>query len=268
VAGFIHVIQQYHNHRLIAREEEYRYCVRQNLANPHIYRVHNLVHAETAVPDELRTHPKYVESTHESSWLSFRDALAYANDRLAGEVVAISNLDIFLDHQSDWPSAVDLLRNGVVLGLSRTDIDGLGNAFKDPAFERMAFANSQDTWLFRSPFVVPDCDFDIGTLGCDNAFAERIRRAGRVPVNSPNRFRILHYDVARGKHAGNQLAIHAQHRGDRGNPHPEESGQYLLPDIDQVGSLDKLASALGLTELQRYQMACDMMSRFIQIRNR
>lgn len=268
MSGFIHIIQQYCNHRLPAREDEYRFCVRRNLENPHVAKVHNLVDSKTAVPEEFRRHHKYVECVQPSSWITFRQALDYANSQLSSEVACISNLDIFLDPSCDWPAVKDLLKRGLVLCLSRTEIDAFGNAYKDPAFARLAHANTQDVWLFHPPFDVPDCDFDIGTLGCDNAFAHRIKQAGRLPLNSPNRFRVFHYDHVRGKTAANQQHIHSQARAERGNPHPEEQGQYLLPDIDQVGSLDALAGALGLDELRRYSIACDMMSDAIRIRNR
>jgi hypothetical protein len=79
---------------------------------------------------------------------------------------------------------------------------------------------------------------------------------------------VFHIDNARGKNPGNQQQIHSLARGARGNAHPEEQGQYLLPDVDQVTSLDRLAEVLGLGELQRYQIACDMISGAIRIRNR
>lgn len=268
MAGFIHIIQQYCNHELKAREDEYQFCFRQNLSNPFVARVHNLVHPSIMVPEEFRRHEKYVEVVQPSSWITFQEAFRYANQALAGEVACIANLDIFLDHTSDWSAAVDLLRAGVVLSLSRTEIDGTGAIYKDPEFAKVHFANTQDAWLFRAPLDVPGCDFDIGTLGCDNALADRIRRAGRIPVNSPNQFRILHYDVARGKTPKNHGLIHAAARGDRANSRPEEIGQYLLPDIDQVRSLDALADSLRLSDLERYVVACDMMSRLIRVNNR
>ena len=268
MSSFIHIIQQYCNHSLPAREGEYQFCFRRNLENPHVAKVHNLVDPKATVPDEFRRHPKYVEHIQPSSWITFRQALEYANSHLPGEVACISNLDIFLDPACDWPAARQLVGNGVVLCLSRTEMDAFGNTYKDPTFARLAHANTQDAWVFQAPFDVPDCDFDIGTLGCDNAFAHRIKHAGRQPVNSPNRFRVFHIDNARGKNPGNQQQIHSLARGARGNAHPEEQGQYLLPDVDQVTSLDRLAEVLGLGELQRYQIACDMISGAIRIRNR
>ncbi len=268
MTGFIHIIQQYCNHELKAREDEYQFCFRQNLANPFVARVHNLVHAGTTVPEEFRYHEKYVEVAQPSSWITFQEAFQYANERLAGEIACVANLDIFLDHASDWTAAVELLRSGVVLCLSRTEIDAAGTICKDSNFARIAFANTQDAWLFNAPFEVSSCNFDLGTLGCDNALADRIRRTGRIPVNSPNQFRVFHYDVARGKDAANQKVIHTKARGVRGNSRPEESGQYLLPDIDQVQSLDALADSLGLSTLERYVLACDMMSGVIRINNR
>ncbi len=175
---------QYVNAPQPARAAEYDYCVRRNLANPSIASVHSLNTPDTVAPEEFRNHPKYHESPIEK-WMTYRDAFAYANRHLTGKTVCIANLDIFLDAEdSDWPRAAEMVSQPLVLCLSRLEFNADGTTFEDPGFERVAFAVTQDAWIFRAPFEVPDCDFEIGTLGCDNALAHRIKRAGRLPVNS------------------------------------------------------------------------------------
>jgi hypothetical protein len=261
----IHLIVQYCNDSRPGRQAEYDECLRRNLACPAIAAVHNLVEPDTSVPEEFREHPKMREHGLDR-WLTYQDAFAYANERLQGETVAITNLDIFLDPSSGW-NDLGFLANGVVLCLSRFEWDTDGRVFRDPGFERLGFANTQDAWVFQAPFEVPDCDFEIGTLGCDNAIAERIKRAGRIPVNAASRYRIFHFDRCRGKTSANQQEVHRNDRADRPRRRPEEEGQYLLPDMDQVRSIDQLLTALNATELQRYMVACDVMSRFVRIKN-
>jgi hypothetical protein len=266
---FLHLICKYCRHPLAARQAEYDFCIRANLNNPYVKKIHVLVDPGLQVPEDIRNHPKYLEAAHPGSWLSYEDAFSYANKNLAGEVVCISNLDIFLDDAgTKWEDALALTKALIVLCLARTEYDGAGGSYKDPLLLPVAFANSQDAWIFLAPFVVPDCDFDIGTMGCDNAIAERIRRAGRIPVNSPNRFKILHFDRVRGKTATSAGAMHAAQRAGREEKYPEERGQLLLPDIDQVKSVDQLLNDLQTDEIQRYTVICDTLSRFRTVRNR
>lgn len=267
VTPFIHLIVQYYNHRLPERQAEFDYCLRRNLDNPFVSQVHNLVDPETTVPAEFRQHPKYNEQNEPGQRLTFAAALDYANRDLVGQIVAIANLDIFLDESAPWDRAEALIHPGVVLALSRTEFDPAGAPYMDPQFAKLAFATSQDAWVFAAPFTVPDCDFPIGTLGCDNAFADRILRAGRIPLNLPNRFRIFHYDRCRGKTSENQAEIHAVERGDRPFDHPEEKGYYLVPDYEQVQNIDAFMNKLGVPTIHRYRMVCDALTRLYEIRN-
>ena len=263
----IHLIIQYCNDGRPERAAEYDECVRRNLAHPLIASLHNLVETNTNVPDAFRSHPKYVEHVL-GRWMTYRDAFDYANARLKDKVVCIANLDIFLDPASNWREACDIVNSQIVLCLSRIEWNIDGTTFRDPGFERLAFANTQDAWLFRTPIEVPNCDFEIGTLGCDNAIAHRIKQANRIPVNAGNRFRIMHYDRARGKTSGNQQAVHDADRVARPRRRPEEEGQYLLPDIDLAKSVDQILSGLNVSDIDRYTVVCDVMSRFLRVRNK
>ena len=265
----LHLIVQYCNDHRPERQAEFDFCVRRNLDNPYVERLHNLVERATVIPDEFCSHPKYNEfRVHR--WMTYRDAIDYANRELFGEMVCIANLDIFLDaDDTEWPAAARLNRQGIVLCLSRHEFDGEGSAYKDPILAKLAFAHTQDAWVFRAPLHVEDCEFEIGMLGDENAFAERLRRSGYIPVNAPDRFKILHYDRARGKTARNFLDIHRAEQAHRPeNRHPEEEGQYLVPDIDAVQSVDDLLKTLNVPELEKYVLICDIMTRFVKIKNR
>jgi hypothetical protein len=62
--------------------------------------------------------------------------------------------------------------------------------------------------------------------------------------------------------------VHAEERRGLVRQYPEEQGQYLVPDIDQIRSVDAALQKAGATELQRYTVICDVMSRFIRLTNR
>src|SRR5437016_2566628 len=98
----IHLIIQYCNDPRPERAREYEECLRRNLNCPAIAAVHNLVEEQTVMPEELGRHEKYRE-TRVGRWLTYKHALEYASEKLAGEVVGIANLDIFFDPRSNWP---------------------------------------------------------------------------------------------------------------------------------------------------------------------
>lgn len=262
----IHVITQYCNTTRAERAAEYDECFRRNLENPYVAAVHNLVEPQTMVPQLFRSHPKYRETVVDR-WLTYADAFAYAGGHLDGQVACLCNLDIFLDAATDWDQAAATVKSGVVLCLSRFEWNADGTFTKDPSLDQLGFANSQDAWIFAAPIDVPRADFEIGTLGCDNAIAERIKASGRVPVNAGSRFRIFHYDRVRGKSIANQHLIHAEERAHRPRRRPEEEGQYLLPDIDTVKSVDRILDFFHVNEVDRYRIICDVMSRLMRIQN-
>jgi hypothetical protein len=180
----MHLIIQYCSHRLPARQAEYDYCVRANLANPYVEKVHNMVEPGVKVPEEFRSHPKYIEVPFER-WLTYQAALAYTSANLSDKVVCLANLDIFLGSAgTNWKDLDTVLRSPIVLCLSRTEFDGAGGFFVGDDLKGLGSATTQDAWIFLSPLSVPDCDFRLGTLGCDNAFADRIRCAGKIPVRN------------------------------------------------------------------------------------
>jgi len=259
--GNIHLIVQYYNDSNPERQAELDFCVQANLENPHVINLHNLTEPSTIVPEWLSSHSKYVECRVDN-WLTYKTAIDYANDNLPNQNVALTNLDIFFSPNSKWNEMKQFVDNNVVLCLSRFEYDGEGSAKKDEQLQRLAFANCQDTWVWKSPIKVNDCDFMMGRLGCDNAIADRFKNSGYFPLNSPNQFATLHYDLCRGKTFENQLKMQ------KPNPErPEEKGYYLVPDVDSVPSCDHVMEQLGLGPLHKYQVICDVMSRYIKINN-
>jgi glycosyltransferase involved in cell wall biosynthesis len=283
--GKIHVLVQYYTDSNADRQAEYDFCVQANLANENILKVHCLQEPNVAVPEWLSSNPKYVLHTVPSR-LTYKQAFDYANENLAGETVALSNLDIFIDHNNDWKSAIPLFEMGIVLCLSRHEFNGIDESVKDPQLQALAYANAQDCWVFRAPVWVKECDFKLGMLGCDNAIAHRFKISGYICINTPNEFKIHHFDICRGKRGENFLGHH------KANPEqPEERGFYLLPDYSALSrvtirrkvkdattgeekdsdmpviSIDDLVEKMGLGQIHRYRIVCDIMSNYIKLTN-
>lgn len=263
----LHVILQYVNDARPERQAEYDECVRRNIDNPHVAAVHNLRDENVSVPDPFAHHPKFHQ--HElGRWMTFADAFAFANSQLANEACAVINLDIFLDSNSPWDEAVRLLDQKLIWCLTRTEFDPEDPTKPSPAMQFAAGANSQDAWIFRAPIEIQNCDFGVGTLGCDNAIAHRFKQSGFVPINAATRFRIYHIDRCRRRTEENQHEIYQRERSTRGqSTHPEREGQYLVPDFDTIQSADELMRVLRLNDVQRYTVLCDILNRFVKVRN-
>lgn len=266
----IHLIIDYYEDARSDRREELLTSLRRNLSHPVVEAVYNLGSADDRPPEDVVADPKYVSYPHDHR-LTFADAFAFANERLNGCVVGLCNLDIHLDPAANWAEAEKLVRGGqIVMCQSRTELNPDGSTYLDPTFARLAHANAQDAWFWLAPLEVPNCTFELGTLGSDNAIADRIRKADRVPVNLASRFKVIHLDICRGKHGANTNQLHKQETESRNSIYsrfPERDGCYLLPDFDRIDSIDRLAACLGMTPIAKYQVICDLMSRMISIKN-
>jgi hypothetical protein len=256
----IHLIVQYFNCADAERQDEYDYCVKANLENSNVVKLHCLIEPETKVPDWLGKHAKYVEFKVIGR-LTYRTAFDYANRMLAGQICAVSNLDIFLDQASKWEVLPGLFDMSIVMCLARHEFDGESST-KDKNLQKLAYATAQDCWVFQSPVFVKECDFALGRLGCDNAIAHRFRASGYIPVNAQDDFKVHHLDMCRKKTGENFLAHHSP------NPEqPEERGYRLLPAYGAVQSVDKLLDDLKLGDVHKYLIICDIMSNFVRLDN-
>jgi hypothetical protein len=116
-----------------------------------------------------------------------------------------------------------------------------------------------------------DCDFEIGMLGCDNAIADRINRAGYKLMNKAIEYKLLHIDMIKGKNSGNFLDFHNKEKKQNNiiNKHPEKEGQYLVPIYELVEniSLDNLMRQMKVSNEERYKIVCDIISMKIKIKN-
>lgn len=265
----INIICQYYNDDEKERQKEIDVCFIQNLNNPYVKRVINFNEDSTIVPDDIKTHPKYIQVDVDNRLL-FGAVFDYANKHLVDECVCLCNADIFLEFNSKWQELFESMRvqKNMVYALSRHEFDG-SNIYKDPTLNRLGYANSQDAWLFIPTITVENADFMVGTLGCDNAIADRLKKSGYFPVNSPNKCKIFHYDVCRKKTGANALEFSKNYEKYKeiANTNPEKDGQYLCPDIDMINSIDDLTNMLNLNKFQRYEIICDLFSKYLRVTN-
>lgn len=116
---------------------------------------------------------------------TFKDLFDKVNEvSCDGDINIIANCDIYiknldlsksnLKHDEAWAlGRWEQLKSGAEIPFGRND--------------------SMDTFMFKGKIKdVPDCDFEIGRQGCDNAICERLLRAGYKVLNPSVSVRTYH----------------------------------------------------------------------------
>jgi hypothetical protein len=270
------LVIQYCHHSNPERQKEYDFCLEKNLENKSISTIYHLSEKKDdhqQIPTKFINHPKF-KIYHLGKWMTFYDIITFSNQNLNNQIVGTCNLDIFLDDSSNtnWNQIESILNKNCVLCLSRHEY--LSSNEFDTNLEEIGYCNCQDAWFWKSPLPINsniDLNFEIGLLGCDNAFADRLLKMNYIPLNLRDQFKIYHYDLVRHKSGNNFLDVHHNEtlKGKKESSYPEEKGQFLLPNINYCDfSLDKLAEKLKFTKFDKYFLMCQMMSQRIKIRNR
>jgi hypothetical protein len=171
-----------------ARAAELEECLRRNCENPLLAEVHVLV--EDGAAPALH-HPKLRLVPH-GRRLSFRDAFAYAGERLRGQRVVLANTDIYFDRSLARLEGYPLTER--LLCLSRWDVQ------PDGASSYFDFAHSQDAWIFEAPLRPFSCDWHLGIPGCDNRLTYEAERAGLEVLNPSRSIRAHHLHLSNVRH--------------------------------------------------------------------
>lgn len=268
-AGIV-LCMQYYNDNDKKRQYEIDYCVTRNLENMKIHKVISFSEHETIIPDKFETNHKFTNILV-TGRLTYNDVLKYANINLKDKFICICNADIFLDDKCDWMQMYREMRRDrkIIFTLSRHEYNGLTNT-KDTELNKLGYATSQDAWFFIPKVDLKNVDIVIGTLGCDNAFAKEIKNSNYIPINSPNKYKILHYDKCRNKNGTNFKDFSKKYEQNKGiiNNNLQEHSYYLCPDIDKFNNIEYLVNnILHLNRYQKYEIVCDILSKYIKVKN-
>ena len=253
----LNVIAQFYEDKDPGRALELEECLRRNLDCPWVSSVHQLVEAQTVLPEWATSHPKLVEQRVEGR-LTYAGAFAYANLHLQGKTVCLMNADTFVDPLSSWREIRDLDPR-FVLCQSRHDLQADGSLQMSKPLIKGFGAVSQDAWIWRSPLSVPNADFELGRLGCDNAIAHRFKAAGYVLLNRGSVLKIGHIDRCRGKDEIGTVAYHTTHEG-KDIQRPAAHGWALVPDMHLVPPPEVLLEKLPSSALQKYMLSAEILS--------
>jgi hypothetical protein len=188
-----HLVIQPYNDPHPKRAGEIEYCLRMNVANAHISKIHVLLEKDSFIPKDCMESTKVVV-VENSPRMTFQNAFGYAKRALPkGSMLCVANSDIYLDQDTDWEKECS---NGRTQCLTRFEEHPNGD--KTMLFGSYVCGNSADTWIVDVDMVhkVQDCDFRVGNqMGCDGAIAHRFVKAGLLPVNEAGRLKTYHVDA-------------------------------------------------------------------------
>lgn len=300
---FLNIIFQSYDETNPECQKELIYCMQANLDNPYVKHIHDFGYQpEKYLPDVITKHSKYISIQSIQSignkkltdtWLTYETAFNYSNlpENIAkyGSYWGIINCDIFLEYQqSQWQLIRGRLNSSFIFAQSRHEFNILPNgetmAKMDDNFAKLYHANTQDGWFYKAPIQITftvnvNFDFQLGMLGCDNAIADRLSKVGYKVINQPDTFKIMHYDIAKGKNSSNYLEkhlieAHAKNNTKPKNKHPERKGSLLVPNYDQLlGNnvnidLNSIVNEMGgLSNDEKYKIISEIYSSRIIITN-
>ena len=208
----MNLIIQYYNDKNPERQKEYDFCLEKNLNNPAIKKIHNIIEKDTIIPEKFSNNKKllnipfdYSKSGNIQGRLTFKYAFEYAQINIPiDEVVAIINLDIFLDNSDEWNNIKQDFfdkNNKNILCLSRYEYYR-NNMIK---IEKSQWTGaSSDAWIFLNPIKnIKDCNFAVGNApGCDAAIVRRFYNTGYKIFNWCVKYKLFHLDICRGHKNG------------------------------------------------------------------
>lgn len=177
------LITQYPNHPRPSRQEEFAFCLGQNLENPLIERVVLIQEENTRVPFQ---HPR-LWMWNGNKRLTYECAVNVANNEFWESICIVANADITFDETLKHITKEKL--KGTVVCLSRQDM--VAKMFEGQPAARV----SQDAWIFIPPLQREKMSigFELGRPGCDNRFAHELASAGYKLVNPSRIVKCWHH---------------------------------------------------------------------------
>jgi hypothetical protein len=170
------------------REKEINKCLQKNCQNPHIEKIYLLNDRTYDLPldPEFTIKVEQVVINPDPSYkLRFDDAIKFINSNLQEKICILSNSDIYFDKTLGKINNQTISNN--VYALLRYDEceekDDVHSLYSKDGQPR---ADSQDCWIFKTPLKVNPklLNFEFGTLGCDNVFANIIYNSG-IYISNP-----------------------------------------------------------------------------------
>ena len=183
----IHLITQFFIHRDSSRAKEIQLCLRKNVDNPLVHKIHLLGEREYSV-DELGVDSDKIMQTIIGRRLRFQDVFSYTRvHNIAGYQVLLNSDICFSENALVNLQKSDIHEHRKMFALLRYEYNS-ENPTKSPIFGPRF--DSQDTWIFHSNFAIPQYaekafSFEFGKPGCDNKLIYLVNVLGYEVINDP-----------------------------------------------------------------------------------
>ena len=179
------LLTTYYIPNLIARQKEIDRCLLHNIENQYIdsiYLLNNQMYDLSHLPDPNHKIHQIIISHNPTYQLRYKDAIEYMNQHFIGKICILSNSDIYFNETLYKLYSVSFQNKLFALLRYDEEENGNKNIFSRHNLPR---TDSQDSWIFQSPLQVDTnkLDFSMGTLGCDNIFANIIYQSNIIISN-------------------------------------------------------------------------------------
>jgi hypothetical protein len=172
------------------REKEINLCLQKNCENPFIKKIYLLNDKIYKLPlseEEQNKIEQIIINSSPNYKLRFDDAVNFINTckECIGNYCILSNSDIYFDKTLEKINNETMTNN--VFALLRYDNNCEDGTISLYSKEGVPRSDSQDSWIFKSPLKTDTSllNFEFGTLGCDNVFANIIYNS-EIYISNPS----------------------------------------------------------------------------------
>lgn len=176
------LLTQYYKSKSSRRQSELAYSLVTNASNPVFERV-VVFHDEV-----ISTRPfSFMDFIKTDGRLTYQQVFKFA--QTFNDVCVLANADIIFDGTLHMASQV---KEGEIIAVTRCELNPTTHKSK-PLRSRTYFHDgqkvqvtpeqSQDVWIFRSPFPEFEADVQMGTLHCDLKMVKATQHAG-IPISN------------------------------------------------------------------------------------
>jgi hypothetical protein len=170
------LITSYYLSNNIERQNEINQCLINNVNNKFIKTIillNDKIYDINFITRNKKKIKQIIINTKENQTknrLYFNNAIEYINNNFYGDIIILSNSDIYFDNTLSHVPEDDMENKIYCLLRYDQKEDGTKDIFRHYDEPR---SDSQDSWIFKAPLNIDlqQVNFSFGTLGCDNIFA-------------------------------------------------------------------------------------------------